>query len=150
MFCPFVANGGQSTTVGIVINEEIKSRFERKAVRGENCWDWVGSKDVYGYGYVSYFFKKLKAHRVSYEIYKGEIPQGLVLDHLCRNRSCVNPDHVEPVTIGENVRRGYHLGDECLHGHKMTTENTGLRKAYGKTYPFCKECRKRTKRKKRS
>ena len=70
------------------------------------------------------------AHRVAYELMRGPIPDGLTLDHLCRNVGCVNPDHLEPVTMKENILRGYSPAaqaarrDECAHGHAYTPENT--------------------------
>lgn len=72
------------------------------------CWVWQHSKFVDGYGYIYCVAKKrkLKAHRVVYEEYKGPIPNDLPLDHLCRNRLCVNPDHLEPVSLAVNTRRG--------------------------------------------
>lgn len=71
------------------------------------CWIWLLSVSS-GYGNTKGVFgsKKIhKAHRVIYEKHKGPIPEGLVLDHLCENKLCVNPDHLEPVTVGENNRR---------------------------------------------
>lgn len=65
-------------------------------------------------------------HREMYIALVGEIPEGLVLDHLCRNRSCINPDHLEPVTDGENIRRGISangLKTHCKHGHEFTPDN---------------------------
>lgn len=75
----------------------------------DDCWMWVGSLSGNGYGriqgYVVDASPKL-AHRVAYELVNGPIPEGMQLDHLCRNRRCVNPAHLEPVTCGENLRRG--------------------------------------------
>lgn len=87
----------------------LEDRFWRKVAKGEGCWEWQAARDSNGYG----VFNKGegrgldRAHRVAYELLVGAIPPGLVLDHLCRNKSCCNPGHLEPVTIGENIRRGY-------------------------------------------
>lgn len=70
------------------------------------CWIWLKSLTPSGYGQVSFQGRATVAHRVSYQIFIGPIPEGLTLDHLCRVRCCINPSHVEPVSRGENVRRG--------------------------------------------
>lgn len=70
------------------------------------CWVWQGYKSPLGYGQARFGGVAMNAHRAVYLMRVGPIPEGLVLDHLCRNPSCVNPDHVEPVTQAENVRRG--------------------------------------------
>jgi hypothetical protein len=117
---------------------------------GENgCWIWEGAKNNDGYGY--YYlgkdclgeYKIVRAHRWSYEHHKGPIPQGLHIDHLCRNRSCVNPDHLEVVTGKENVLRG--VGPtamnaqkiHCANGHPFDEENTRIDK---NNIRRCKTC----------
>jgi hypothetical protein len=73
------------------------------------------------------------AHRLSYTLFVGEIPEGLILDHLCRQHNCINPEHLQPVTIGENIRRGEHPNvvawreGRCLQGHRLTEDNITMR-----------------------
>lgn len=93
------------------------------------CWLWIGRVDNDGYGIFRLGGKSRKAHRVAYETYKETIPSGLTLDHLCRVRNCVNPDHLEPVTNRENFLRGdnlmarFALATHCKNGHEFTQDN---------------------------
>ncbi|PCC29858.1 hypothetical protein CIK76_05000 [Glutamicibacter sp. BW80] len=111
----------------------------------ESCWLWTGAL-LDGYGIIGSNGTCLRVHRLTYEQLVGEIPQGLVLDHLCRVRNCVNPSHLEPVTIKENVLRGvgptaeFARRDECAHGHLFTPENTRITKTRTTTYRRCLEC----------
>ena len=121
--------------------ERNKNNFFKKIEKTETCWIWKGNINKEGYGK---FWRKDKmkiAHRFSYELHKGEIPDGLQLDHLCRVRNCVNPDHLEPVTPLENIRRspffnGYKT--HCKHGHEFIPENT---KIMFDGHRECKICR---------
>jgi hypothetical protein len=95
-------------------------RFIEKVDKTENCWNWTASKKKKGYGQ----FDETLAHRWSYEYYKGSIPDGLQIDHLCKNTSCVNPDHLEAVTLKENLRRQH--GEPklyCPSGHHKSWVN---------------------------
>jgi hypothetical protein len=91
------------------------SRF----VEVDGCWLWVGSLRG-GYGRVRFNGKLVEAHRLSYEHHVGKIPDGLVIDHLCRNRSCINPEHLEVVTEAENIRRGNQGSPEAMEKHWKT------------------------------
>lgn len=112
---------------------------------GENgCWIWQRELDTKGYGmYRLRGGKRVKrAHRWVYEQYRGPIPAGLELDHLCRVPACVNPDHLEPVTHAENVRRGMapsaitRRTNRCKRGHELTPDNTVQRK----DWRTCRTC----------
>lgn len=91
---------GTSTKVRLIRNSEFVA----------GCWEWRRSLTKDGYGRIDMLVKHgvsypRMAHRISYETFVGPIPEGLQIDHLCRNRSCINPDHLEPVTAKENIRR---------------------------------------------
>lgn len=89
-----------------IVTERFWASIDRSGDTSGDCWVWTGSRTSEGYGRLLVFGVHYTAHRVSYELHHGPIPDGLVLDHLCRNVSCVNPDHLEPVTDAENVLRG--------------------------------------------
>lgn len=111
----------------------------RVSVAPSGCWVWQLSCDPDGYGYGCFQQRRRKAHRLSYEAFKGPIPDGLQIDHLCRVRNCVNPDHLEAVTCGENIRRGEtggRLKAECKRGHSFAEH--GFRTKRG--VQLCREC----------
>lgn len=97
-----------------------------------DCWEWTGFKEL-GYGRVGRNSRGGWAHRHAYEMLVGPIPSGMQIDHLCRNRGCVNPDHMEVVTLVENVMRGEGPSAKnarkthCKRGHPFDEENTKVR-----------------------
>ena len=106
--------------------------IEAKSITLENgCWHWTGWRTPVGYGRIRVAGQLWLTHRYMYETLCGPIPDGLSLDHQCRNPSCVNPAHLEPVTHAENVRRGrsgqfQRNKTHCPHGHAYSSENTGV------------------------
>jgi hypothetical protein len=92
------------------------------------CWEWTASRTNGGYGAVRMPGIANVAHRALYILLVGEVPDDLPLDHLCRNKLCVNPDHLEPVTQQENNRRAGAARTHCAQGHEYTEENTYRRR----------------------
>ncbi|MFI6681910.1 HNH endonuclease signature motif containing protein [Kribbella sp. NPDC050470] len=103
------------------------------------CWLWLDAVDTSGYGILRFRGAYWKAHRLSYSVHVGPIPDGLVIDHLCRVRRCVNPEHMVTVTSRENTRRGLSgvLRTHCKRGHEVTPENSYVRKDGS---IFCRPC----------
>lgn len=130
-------------------NEKAVKRLSAKVIINANgCWIWNARIEPNGYGRFGYQGRMCWAHRISYELFKGEIPAGLDLDHLCRNRACVNPDHLEPVTRLENASRGI-AGQvnrdrmlsktHCPQGHPYSGDNLYITPKEG--YRQCRICR---------
>lgn len=124
--------------------------FQKIQVLGEaDCWLWTGAKTVSGYGY---FVRNesgqrfsARAHRLAYELLVGPVPEELVIDHLCRNKSCVNPAHLEVVTQRENIMRGEAPSavnarkTHCLNGHLLSDVNVYVSPRGDRT---CRACRR--------
>jgi hypothetical protein len=114
----------------ITIPLKLEERTEFEPNTG--CWLWTGALGPGGYGISWWPKQNSRAHRAMYESLRGPVPPGLVLDHLCRLRCCVNPWHMEPVTIGENVLRGVGRAamqarqTACHLGHPFDEQNTYL------------------------
>lgn len=136
------------------LSETDVKRFWRKVDRSGDCWLWTDVLAANGYGYLGIggrSGRKIQAHRIAFELAKGPIPEGMQIDHLCRNRGCVNPDHLESVTQRENLLRGtgvsarHAVATHCSRGHEFNDQNTRTRN--GKRQ--CKICQNYTKRMKR-
>jgi len=118
------------------------TRFLSHVNKTETCWLWTAAKSKRGYGLFKYQGRMVIAARFSYEAFVGPIPEGFTIDHVfprCKSKACVRPDHLEPVTSGENTRRYHAQFDECYQGHEYNEKNTlidsnGHRK--------CRECRR--------
>ena len=103
----------------------------READPETDCWNWTGALFHDGYAQMSMPqgagpTRATGAHRVSYEHHRGPIPDGLTLDHLCRNKRCINPDHLEPVPIRENILRGEGLAPKNLAKAFCPQERLGI------------------------
>ncbi|MFI7468154.1 HNH endonuclease signature motif containing protein [Nonomuraea sp. NPDC049646] len=118
-------------------------RFWAKVDKAGQCWNWTAATTHDGYGRFKVAGATVCAHRWAYEQIVGDIAEGLQLDNLCRNRRCVNPEHLEPVTCRENLLRGNTLQADnatkthCKHGHEFTPENIIARGERGRE---CREC----------
>lgn len=138
------------------IKGDPRERFHAKYIVNPEtgCWEWQARINRTGYGRFKVGRREYAAHRIAYELLVDRIPEGLDIDHLCRVRHCVNPEHLEPVTRRENIRRGLtgHNSNNhnarkthCKRGHPFDTANTAklsggrrgclaCRRAYRKTY----------------
>lgn len=121
--------------------------MRRMIPQPNGCWQWVGYVNDDGYGITTTNKGRIRTHRFVYETLVGPIPSGLDIDHLCRNRACCNPDHLEPVTRKENLRRSplvrnngrlNALKTECVHGHAFNAANTVTD---AKGWRSCRVCR---------
>lgn len=135
---------------GTVIQDP-EQRFWSKVDKTEGCWLWTGKTSTRG-GYGSFYAhgKAVLAHRLSWEKTNGPIPDGMVIDHLCRETRCINPEHLEVVTLQENSRRAGKARGEttrCGYGHELAGINLRTRKDGGR---YCGECANQAQRERRA
>lgn len=122
--------------------QDWRARFWSKVDVTGDCWLWTATtRDGYGRFWLDYEFKS--AHRVAFELKSGPIPVGLVIDHLCGVRNCVNPAHLDTTTSADNVRRAARPTDRCGRGHELTPANTYVQAA---GYKKCRTCRRELRR----
>jgi hypothetical protein len=122
----------------------IETRFWLYVARGADheCWEWTGGKS-HGYGVLAlpgHAAPKVRAARYSYELHCGPIPDGLVIDHLCENKGCVNPWHLEPVTSEVNLQRHFGKRQECLRGHPLEWRRDTYKDGTPRLRRFCRTC----------
>ena len=128
-------------------------RFWDRVRFTDSCWLWTSTIDTIGYGRFNLRGGYSYAHRWAYEFCVGKIPSHLQIDHLCRIRHCVNPGHLEAVTVGQNVLRGVGITaaqarqTHCKRGHEFNEENTYVKPQGGRV---CRTCKVAWNRKQRS
>lgn len=136
----------------------IERILQKISVTDSDCWEWQGSLSTYGYGIIIIDYKQIRVHRFIYEYYHGQICPDLVIDHLCRNKKCSNPIHLEQVTNRINIQRGnagrhgkHSKGNNhyqnkkthCKNGHEFTPENTAIRKDNSRSCKLCHKTRQK-------
>ena len=128
---------------------DLTARFWTKVTvdPDSNCWLWTGALNSRGYGQWAVEGVSKSIHRLTYEAFRGDIPEGLTIDHLCRVKHCCNPWHMEVVTVAVNNQRKVGAGSpsatHCLRGHEYTPENTAHNGAGNRYCRTCNNARKR-------
>jgi len=134
----------EDCSFAVIKKDNTLNRIEEKIQENNGCWEWQGGKRK-GYGLISINGRKQSVHRVLYELLKTKIPKGMVTDHLCRNHSCVNPNHIEIVTNKENTLRGNGSPaknarkTKCIRGHNLSGDNLYINKHKKR---ICRQCNK--------
>lgn len=140
------------------VESKVLARFFSRVNKTDSCWLWTGASwlskqtGLRSGSFHSVHVDECKAHRAAYVLLVGPIPEGLTLDHKCRQTLCVNPDHLEPVSRRENIMRGNGTGainarkTACIHGHELSGANLRMR-ANG--WRICRVCARAEKRRRR-
>lgn len=135
--------------IGTVAPTRAEAFWARVTVGGLlDCWEWQGAVNENGYGVTSLDGRAVKAHRFAWMLAGRPMPDGMELDHLCRNRRCVNPAHLEPVSGRENTLRGEGITavnaqkTHCIRGHELTGDNLATRRGW-RTCRACEAARMR-------
>lgn len=119
---------------------DLNERFAEKWTAIGDCWIWTSKTNNHGYG-MFYFNGRMElAHRISHLLHIGPIPAGLVIDHLCNTKACVNPDHLNATTFRANIRRAVADKSHCVNGHPLDAGNLGVHRATG--WRFCRICKR--------
>jgi hypothetical protein len=144
-----------SVPVQVKIVGTPEERFWPKVDAEGICWEWTAGKFTDGYGQFNDGESKISAHRWAWESLVGPVPEGTELDHLCRNVACVNPDHLEPVPHGENVRRGVAAARRrnkmfCANGHPYDDGNTHVAGGRRQCRACAREAQRRCRARKRA
>lgn len=128
-------------------HEALPPRFWAKVEEDDRgCWVWQAAVKGHGYGSFHLNGALRSAHRLVWENLVGPIPDGLTIDHLCRNKLCVNPAHLEPVTAAENLRRRYREQTHCLRGHLLAGANLSIKTNGTRRCKACHNARNRARR----
>jgi hypothetical protein len=126
-----------------IMSDLDKRRFEAKFSKSDGCWLWTSGITTYGYGWFRPhgMMNSVNAHRVSYELYVGPIPENMTIDHLCKTKNCMNPKHMEVVSRAENSRRASPIQSHCIHGHPFNDENTYVARSGNRQCCVCYKIR---------
>lgn len=129
----FVSERNIEAHLAVCLVATAEARFWTFCERTGGCWEWQGTLNTRGYGW----FLCMGAHRFSWELQHGPIPAGMTVHHLCFNKACVNPAHMQLLTRSDHGRVQNPLPTHCRRGHERTPENTYF---YSERRRLCKTC----------
>lgn len=149
----YVPNTNPSSIVGSITDREIRNFYTKISFNEDNwCWEFTGHIDRYGYGNFGTKFGR-KAHRFSFQLHNGDLVNGLSIDHLCNNKKCCNPEHLDQVSITENLKRASHQistinsqKTHCIRNHSLTGYNLISYNTKEGKKRMCRTCKNMTSR----